>query len=238
MELFYFPELTENQNYIRLTGDEFHHLSKVLRIKLGDEIFFTNGNGIIAKARLIKITRYDCESEILEFKRYKRSKLKFVALVPILKQEERFEFALEKLTELGIDEIQPFISQRTIKKNFRFERAQKILITAIKQSFNPFLPKLRNPIEFAEFIDELNSDDLVFFGEREGRQFLSLSKNNFDSDLKRIILTVGPEGAFTDEELNLLKQKNSIPLRLGEYRLRSETAIICLASLLKSFFND
>jgi len=125
MELFYLPELNENQTIVRLTGDEFHHLSKVLRFKVGDEIFISNGNGLITKAKLIKISRDTCESEILEIQRFERRKTRLIALLPILRQEERFEFALEKLTELGIDEIQPFISARIVKKNFRFERSKK-----------------------------------------------------------------------------------------------------------------
>jgi 16S rRNA (uracil1498-N3)-methyltransferase len=235
MELFYLPELNENQSIVRLTGDEFHHLNKVLRFKVGDEIFISNGNGLIAKAKLIKIGRDTCESEILEIQRFERRKTQLIALLPILRQEERFEFALEKLTELGIDEIQPFISARTVKKNFRFERSKKILITALKQSLNPFLPELKNTIEFNQFISELKSDDLVLYGDNKGLKILELQNQLTEHDVKRIIITVGPEGAFTDDELNTLKKLNSFPIWLGEFRLRSETAIISLASQLKIF---
>jgi 16S rRNA (uracil1498-N3)-methyltransferase len=235
MELFYLPELNENQTIVRLTGDEFHHLSKVLRFKVGDEIYISNGNGLIAKAKLIKISRDTCESEILEIQRFERRKTRLIALLPILRQEERFEFALEKLTELGIDEIQPFISARTVKKNFRFERSKKILITALKQSLNPFLPELKNTIEFNQFISELKSDDLVLYGDNKGLKILELQNQLTEHDVKRIIITVGPEGAFTDDELNTLKKLNSFPIWLGEFRLRSETAIISLASQLKIF---
>jgi 16S rRNA (uracil1498-N3)-methyltransferase len=235
MELFYLPELNENQTIVKLTGDEFHHLNKVLRFKVGDEIFISNGNGLIAKAKLIKIGRDTCESEILKIQRFKRRKTRLIALLPILRQEERFEFALEKLTELGIDEIQPFISARTVKKNFRFERSKKILITALKQSLNPFLPELKNTIEFNQFISELKSDDLVLYGDNKGLKILELQNQLTEHDVKRIIITVGPEGAFTDDELNILKKLNSFPIWLGEFRLRSETAIISLASQLKIF---
>jgi len=235
MELFYLPELNENQTIVRLTGDEFHHLNKVLRFKVGEEIYISNGNGLIAKAKLIKISRDTCESEILEIQRLERRKTRLIALLPILRQEERFEFALEKLTELGIDEIQPFISARTVKKNFRFERSKKILITALKQSLNPFLPELKNTIEFNQFISELKSDDLVLYGDNKGLKILELQNQLAEHDVKRIIITVGPEGAFTDDELNTLKKLNSFPIWLGEFRLRSETAIISLASQLKIF---
>ncbi len=235
MELFFYPELDENQKLVKLTGEEFHHLSKVLRIKLNDEIFLTNGRGLIAKALISKVSRQDCETEILEFQKFERKKIKLTALIPILKQEERFEFAIEKLTELGIDEIQPFYSERTIKKKFRFERSKKILITALKQSFNPFLPELKESISFEEFISELRSDEIIFYGDKDGHKFLAVQDFLIKSNLTRIILTVGPEGAFSDKELNFLRRKNSIAIWLGEYRLRSETAIISLASQLKLF---
>lgn len=235
MELFFYPDLNENQKFVKLIGDEFHHLSKVLRVKLDDKIFLTNGNGLIAEAKLLKISRQDCEVEISEFKKFEKRKIKIIALLPILKQEERFEFALEKLTELGIDEIQPFYSERTIKKSYRYERSKKILIAALKQSFNPFLPELKEAVEFKEFISELNSDAIIIYGDIEGQNILNAKEKLVSPNLKKIILTVGPEGAFADQELTLLKQKNSLPIWLGENRLRSETAIISLASQLKLF---
>lgn len=235
MELFFYPELDETKKILTLTGEEFHHLSKVLRAKVKDEIYLTNGNGLIAKAIILKITRRDCETEIIEVKKFERKKIKLTALVPILKQEERFEFAIEKLTELGIDEIQPFYSERTVKKNFRFERSKKILITALKQSFNPFLPELKEASGFEEFISKLKSDEIIIYGDKDGHKIFDVKDFFINSELKRIILTVGPEGAFTYKELDLLKQKKSIAIWLGEYRLRSETAIISLASQLKLF---
>ncbi len=235
MELFFYPELNENQKNIKLTGNEFHHLSKVLRVKLGDQIFLSNGNGLIAKANLLKIFRQECEVQINEFIKFNRKKTKLIALIPILKQEERFEFALEKLTELGIDEIQPFYSERTIKKNFRYERSKKIIIAALKQSFNPFLPELKEAVEFGKFISELNLDEIIMYGDKEGQKILNSKEKLVSPVLKKIILTVGPEGAFTDQELNLLRKKNALPILLGENRLRSETAIICLAAQLKLF---
>lgn len=235
MELFYLPELSEDKINFKITGDEFHHLSKVLRAKIGDEIFVTNGKGLIAEAKLIKISRNDCEVELIKFQKFERRKTQLIALLPILKQEERFEFALEKLTELGIDEIQPFISERTVKKSFRFERSKRILISALKQSLNPFLPELRTSIKFEQFISDLQLNDFVLYGDDEGINILEIQNQLLRSDIKRIILTVGPEGAFTNDELNLLRKTNSVPIKLGEFRLRSETAIISLASQLKIF---
>jgi len=237
MELFYSPELNENQSVVKLEEEEFHHLSKVLRVRLGDVIYLTNGNGLIAKAELINKSRQFCEIKILNLQKFQRRKTKFIALVPILKQEERFEFALEKLTEFGIDEIQPFFSDRTIKKNFRFDRAKKILITAIKQSFNPFLPELKSPIEFKKIISELSYNDIVIYGDIKGTKILELKSSLLKPELERIILTVGPEGAFSEQELNSLINMNAIPVWLGEFRLRSETAIISLVSQVKIFFD-
>lgn len=235
MELFYLPELSEDKINFKLTGDEFHHLSKVLRAKIGDEIFVTNGKGLIAEAKLKVIGRVDCDIEILKFQKFEKRKTPLIALLPVLKHEERFEFAMEKLTELGIDEIQPFTSERTVKKNFRYERSKKILIAALKQSKNPFLPELKSLSKFEDFISELQPDDFVLYGDDRGSNILEIQNHLQKSAVKRFIITVGPEGAFTEDELNLLKKVNSVPIKLGEFRLRSETAIISLASQLKIF---
>lgn len=235
MELFFIPEITEETRSVDISGDEFHHLSKVLRIKYGDKIFLTNGKGIIASANISKISKSNCECEIESIKKYPARQIKIIALLPILKHPERFEFALEKLTELGVDEIQPYISVRTNKKNFRFDRASKILISSVKQSFNPFLPELKGTIQFIEFISALNEDDLILYGDTEGLKIFEVNDKFLNSDIKRIIITVGPEGAFTEDEIDLLRQKKAIPIWLGENRLRSETAIISLASQLKMF---
>lgn len=233
MDLFYNPQLSKTPSSLKFQGEEFHHITRVLRYDIGQELFITNGKGLIAKAKLIKISKSECECEIINIESFIPSEKKILALLPILRNQERFEFALEKLTELGVTEIVPYYSERTVKKNYRKDRAQKILISAIKQSFNPYLPDLSELISFKDFFNSIHPDNLILFGKPDGKLLINLKDSININYYKNFIITVGPEGDFTESELNLLNAKGGIAVNLGGNRLRSETAIICLLSQLK-----
>ncbi len=232
MDLFFHQDFHDKTTDIVFEGEEFHHIVNVMRYNIGDEIFITNGLGLVGRATIRKITKTNCICEIVEVNNYEKNLPRIHALIPILKQPERFEYAIEKLTELGVDEIQPFLSERSVKKGFRKERALKIIKSAIKQSFNPFIPKINDPVEFQTYIDSINAESPILYGHKNGL-LISELVNVIDFIKKsRIIITVGPEGDFSEQELELLKSKNSFPINLGKNRLRSETAIICLFAQL------
>ncbi len=233
MDLFYHKSLENDSKSLKFVEDEFHHITKVMRYKEGDKILISNGRGLIAEAIIVRVSKSDCECEIFEIKSFIPPEKNFLALVPILKNLERFEFALEKLTEIGVNEIIPYYSERSVRKNFRFDRAEKILISALKQSQNPFLPQLKELISFDKFLDLIDSTSLIIFGEYKGANIKEIANQINLNQFSNIIITVGPEGDFSERELELLKSKDGIAVNLGENRLRSETAIIYLLAQLK-----
>ncbi|MCX8057743.1 MAG: 16S rRNA (uracil(1498)-N(3))-methyltransferase [Ignavibacteria bacterium] len=238
MDLYFVQSLNESSKIISISGEEVHHIVKVKRYKAGDRIFLTNGCGLISEVELIKVTKDYCEVSVLAIQKFEKAKREIIALFPLLRNPERFEFGIEKLTELGISEIIPFYSKRTLKKKLKLERAQKILISAIKQSINPFLPKLHEPLSLEDALNINFRNDLILFGNIEGER-LSVVVNKFNlKSFEKIFLLVGPEGDFSEEELVLLKSKNACPVNLSKNRLRSETALICLLAQLKNFLDE
>lgn len=235
MDLFFHPELEETTKYLKFDGEEFHHITRVMRYVTGQEFSVTNGKGLIADAKLLEIYKNNCVCEVIEVKSFPKRKDNIIALVPILKNLERFEFAIEKLTELGINEIVPYYSERSVKKNFRYERAQKIIVSAIKQSYNPYLPELRELTLFDRYFENINQDDLILYGNPKGKTLVQLINSLDLSSSLNLIITVGPEGNFTEREFEILKSKNGIAVNLGNNRLRSETAIISLLAQLRMF---
>lgn len=235
MELYYLPQLSEDLNIIKFDGEEFHHLVKVKRTLIGDEVFVTNGNGLIAKTKLIKIFKNGCECEVVSYERFNKPEQNLIALIPLLKKLERFEFGIEKLTELGITEIYPYYSERTIKEKIKIERTKKIIISSIKQSFNPFLPKLSDVSSFDNLLKLDFNDSLILYGDPNGENLFQVDQKFNLRKIKNILITVGPEGDFSKHELELLNSKNGIPVKLGKNKLRSETALIGLLAQLKIF---
>lgn len=238
MDLFFNPDFDQNSKRIRFEDEEFHHLAKVMRHKRGDEIFVTNGNGLIGRVKIIELNKSECICEIISTQCFENPATNLIALVPIIHNIERFEFALEKLTELGINKIIPFYSERTIKKNIKLERSKRIIISATKQSFNPFLPELFEATSFDKILELNFENSLLLFGNSSGEKLNKISTSIDFKNYKNIIIAVGPEGDFSNREIDLLKTINSYPVNLGKYRLRSETALVTLLAQLKLFLEE
>lgn len=238
MDLYFNPDFDENSKLLKFEDEEFHHIAKVMRHKVGDEVFVTNGNGLIGRIKIIDLKKSECVCEIVSIQHFEKPSTNLIALVPILHNTERFEFALEKITELGIGKIFPFCSDRTIKKNIKLERSKKIIISAIKQSFNPFLPELFEVISFDEILEMNFENSLLLYGNPSGEKLSKISTSIDFKKYRNIIIAVGPEGDFSNREIELLKSKNSFPINLGKNRLRSETALITLLAQLKLFLEE
>lgn len=134
---------------------------------------------------------------------------------------DRFEWFLEKATEIGVDEISPIICEHSERKVYKTDRAEKILQAAMKQSNQFFLPKINTPISFSEFIKN-TTDGEKFIAHCEENQ-----KDSFKSRCQpnqNILILIGPEGNFSSKEINLALKNNFIPVSLGNTRLRTETA--------------
>ena len=151
MQVFYTPDIASNT--YSLSEEEARHCLKVLRLKKGDEIHLTNGKGNLYKSQITHIDKNSCEVEVIEtFQEYgKRNHYLHIAIAPT-KNSDRFEWFLEKATEIGIDEITPLICERSVKEKLRFDRLNKIITSAVKQSLKAYHPKLNEALDYKDFM--------------------------------------------------------------------------------------
>ncbi len=226
--LFYVPEYSFGNEYLELPEQEAYHCIKVLRNKEGDKVHITNGKGQIAAAIVHSLTKKEVKLKIQEvvFNLQKRADYYLHLYVAPTKNINRFEFFLEKATEIGVDEITPIICEHSERKNLRNDRLEKIILAAAKQSFAAFIPKLNESIELKQLLtdkEDFQDAFLAICAEKSTNLITAADKKN------EIAVFIGPEGDFSKEEMALAKQKNIIPVSLGKNRLRTETAAIVAA---------
>ncbi len=221
MHLFHCPSLLADEP--ELPEEEARHAVSVLRLRAGDRIGLLDGKGTRAEAGIIAVSKHSCAVRILsrEHLANERSARIHIAVAPT-KQMERFEWMLEKCTEIGVDRITPLITERTERTKLRRDRLERVLISAIKQSQRAWLPQL----------DEMTTvNDLIsgripaqrFFGWCEG-EHAPLSRTY--APTADAIMFAGPEGDFTHEEAAILREHSFAAVSLGGARLRTETAAI------------
>jgi len=226
MQLFYSPDIvteTAGQS-ILLDAEESHHCIRVLRKKAGDTIHITDGRGRLYEAVvtnensgkcLLTVTSTVSAAAPMPFHLH-------LAVAPT-KSNDRFEWFLEKATEIGISEITPVICEHSERTAIRTDRMQKILVSAMKQSLNLHLPELNEAVKFNEFINR-GFTGQKFIGYVEEKQE-TLLKDCYTKGSGCVIL-IGPEGDFSKEELEKAKQKGFETISLGNSRLRTETAAL------------
>jgi len=234
MQLFYNPKINESTSQFTLSKEESKHIVKVLRKNVGDILHITNGNGWLFKAEITIPNINKCVATIVSKSlQPKRNYHLHLAVAPT-KMNDRYEWFLEKATEIGIDSITPLICDRSERKIIKAERYQKILQSAMKQSLSCYLPKLNDAVSFKDFIKQ-DFKDHLFIAHCE-----ETDKKSLKQELKPnqdIIILIGPEGDFSVKEIEIALANNFIPVTLGETRLRTETAAI-VACLSVAFINE
>jgi 16S rRNA (uracil1498-N3)-methyltransferase len=223
MQLFYNPTIDETTESFSFDKEESKHIIKVLRKKDTDVLFVTNGLGLLFKTEITLASDNKCTVRILSIEKTEPSKFQLHLAVAPTKMNDRYEWFLEKATEIGIHEITPIICDRSERKVVNRERFEKILLTAMKQSNVLFLPKLNEAITFKEFIKHKNNGlQLIAHCEETDKKTLkSVLKTN-----ENITMLIGPEGDFSEKEIALALENNYTPVSLGNTRLRTETAAI------------
>lgn len=226
IELYYSDPSGQSGNNINLYGDEFNHITKVMRHKSGDEIYITNGTGEIFLTNIERISSDHITTSVINSYRYDNKLGHIYFCIPKIKNPDRFEFALEKSVELGITRFIIFESERTYKKGEKPERWKKILLSAMKQSLQSYLPGL----EFMNSFDKMT---------HLPGEIIILEQNAADSIKSMKIIPgkdyyfiFGPEGGLSTSELNMIARASKY--KLAENRLRSETAIVACAALISS----
>jgi 16S rRNA (uracil1498-N3)-methyltransferase len=219
MQLFYHPDLSES--LITVSPEESRHIS-VLRLKPGESIYLTNGEGLLCKAIIADSSSKACQLQIME--RYpdykKRSYYLHIAIAPT-KQMERLEWFLEKATEIGVDEITPVICKHAERKEVKTERLYKIMQSAMKQSLKAYLPRLNEAVAFETFVKSADmAGRFIASGQAQEKDHLQ----NYLHNHKQSLVLIGPEGDFTESELKMSADARFKPVSLGPNRLRTETA--------------
>jgi 16S rRNA (uracil1498-N3)-methyltransferase len=223
MQLFYL----ENPNdEIILSAEESKHATKVLRKKEGEILNFTDGKGYLYKAVITVADTRKCRLQVVssEQKEKQHNYHLHIAIAPT-KNMDRFEWFLEKATEIGIDEITPIICSRSERKVIKTERCNRILLSAMKQSLKFHLPKLNEAISLNDFIKQ----------DFEGTKYIAHCEEGNKTELKekkkekRTLILIGPEGDFSPTEIEMALQNQFKAVSLGTSRLRTETAGIIAA---------
>jgi len=224
----FFQEEFSKESIFVLNEETSKHVIQVLRMKNGEQLQLTNGKGKIITAEIITEHKKSTEIKVLSTTNIAPRTSNITIAISLIKNTNRFEWFLEKATEIGVSEIIPIICERTEKQNFRHGRMKNILVSAMLQSLQVWLPKLHEPTKYSEVVKNSSQQNkyIAHCIEEEKKEL-----SNETNDRSSIIL-IGPEGDFTKPEIDLAVANNFIPVSLGNTRLRTETAGMVAAVLL------
>jgi 16S rRNA (uracil1498-N3)-methyltransferase len=223
MQLFYSPTINSTETSFVFDKEESKHIIKVLRKKENDILHVTNGLGFLFATKIKLASDNKCTVEIVSFEQQQQPKFNLHLAVAPTKMNERYEWFLEKATEIGIQEITPIICEHSERKVIKTDRFVKIIESAMKQSLHCYLPKLNEPISYKDFVKK------DFSGQKFIAHCEETDKKSLKTELKSNVdctILIGPEGDFSVKEIQLALDANFIPVSLGSTRLRTETAAI------------
>ncbi|HNQ27462.1 MAG TPA: 16S rRNA (uracil(1498)-N(3))-methyltransferase [Aquaticitalea sp.] len=223
MQLFFDSDISEQSEKITFETDESKHLVKVLRKQIGDSLAITNGKGWLFWAEITFANPKRCEANIIAKEKVERPGYRIHLAVAPTKMNDRYEWFLEKATEIGVDTITPLICERSERRSIKPERFEKVIQSAMKQSLHCYLPKLNSAISFKEFVNQ----------SIEGQKLIAHCEDTEKKSLKSVLvpdtdvtILIGPEGDFDTDEIALAIGKGYRPVTLGNSRLRTETAAV------------
>ncbi len=245
MEIFYSNNI--EGNIVTLSAEESTHCVKVLRHKLGDTIMLCSGEGFLYSTVIIDINSKAVKLQIesIDTSLHKHGYFLHLAVAPT-KNIDRFEWFLEKATELGINKITPILCEHSERKVIKEDRSARVILAAAKQSLKTILPEFSPLCPFSSLIE--SSKDF------EGIKLIaccdeSIPKSTLSSILSelfhsakksdiapRALCLIGPEGDFSSKEVQKAIEAGFLPVSLGESRLRTETAAVYVAAACN--YND
>jgi 16S rRNA (uracil1498-N3)-methyltransferase len=235
MEYYYTPQENIFSDKLEITGDEAKHLSKVLRKSVGEEIYVTDGKYNLFKTRIDSVSVKNIVCNIIEKIEGSEPGIKIYLYQSLLRNTSRFEFAIEKCTEIGVFEITPVVSEHVINKTAsRTERWQSIALSAMKQSQRTYLPAVNNSVLFNQAVnDDILGNTLKLIAhEQQTKNSIYIKDignlNKYDS----IRIFIGPEGGFSRYEVDLAVEKGFKVLNIGNRKYRSETAAVLVCGYL------
>ncbi|MFN3781401.1 MAG: RsmE family RNA methyltransferase [Candidatus Kapaibacteriota bacterium] len=229
IECFYFENLSFGITEIKLTDEEFRHF-KALRVPKGDKICLVNGKGLAAFAYVSYVNNSFCVAKIINFvENLGEIEQRIDLALGILDNRERFEFAFEKAVELRISEFFPIVTKFSQRKKIDESRLNRKAISAIKQTLRSRLPIINSPVELKSLIDRFKDYDKVYVLDISGNRFSPVE--HFQS----VLLVIGPEGGLSENELQMLSRRRNVEIvRISEFNLRAETAVISALSIISN----
>ena len=236
MQLFYNATIDTNTKAFTFDKNESRHIIKVLRKSEGDQLSITNGKGDFFEIIILTANPKKCIGEVINIKSVDQLPYNLHLAVAPTKLNDRYEWFLEKATEIGITEITPIICDHSERKIINLDRFEKKIQSAMKQSLKSYLPKLNKATTFKNFlISQENNTQQKLIAQCE-----ETSKKRLKSVLKKrgdTTILIGPEGDFSSDEINKSLRIGFAPISLGNSRLRTETAAI-VACHSVAFINE
>lgn len=234
MEVFFSDSIEGGRVF--LSEEESNHCTRVLRHREGDEVFIIDGMGTLLQCRLLRVGK-ESEAEIIEsIPHWHSHPYRLVLGVCPTKNNDRFEWFVEKAVEIGVDEIVPLIGERSERRVYKKERAERIALSAAKQSLKGAVPSIHDPESVLSFISSAPCDAVKMMAYCFEGEKLSIKKAlEGVPEGSEIIILIGPEGDFSPKEAEAAMAKGFLPIHLGESRLRTETAAVTAAEAV--YFN-
>ena len=237
---FFTPFQRTDQKVILKDADEFKHLTKVLRLKKGDDVELINGQGGLARGIIEEIKKDSVVIGLHEVSFIPQRAGVVITLACAIPKRAKFETIIEKCTELGVDRIIPLITERTEfllegeRADKRTERFRRVAVNAAKQCKRSWFPDITAPVLFKQAIEALSGQDVAFFIPwLEGERFPLSQALAQRSQMKGFVFFIGPEGDFTPEEVQLALKAGALPVSLGENVLKVDTAAMAVVAFAR-----
>jgi 16S rRNA (uracil1498-N3)-methyltransferase len=233
------------QDTLTIDGDEARHILSVLRRGAGDEIDVVDGRGTKYRVLIEEVSRDFLEGKILSRTCMENEPDCRVTLAQSICRKERMDFVVEKATELGVSAIIPLTTERSLikvsgasREKKKIERWTRIAIAAMKQSLRTILPEINAPTSFDQLLPQIETYDLCLVASLDKDAKSIKECEQLRSKPRNVLLVVGPEAGFTEEELSTAKIQGAIPISLGARRLRTETSGVVFLSLVLHQLGD
>lgn len=231
LPIFFIDAFDTAASLITLNEETSKHVVQVLRMQVGEQLNLTDGKGYLITTEITEAHKKQCVVKIKGTSFKEQGSSKTTIAISLVKNASRFEWFLEKATEIGVNEIIPLICERTERQHFRYERMKAILVSAMLQSQQVWLPVLREPVRYEDLMNLKSEDSLKLIAHCEETEKQQLSNLQIKQSSNSIIL-IGPEGDFSPAEIELALNNNFQPVALGETRLRTETAGMVAAVMM------
>ena len=229
LPLFYEPRMPKESMVFTLSENSSKHCVQVLRMTINNQLHVTDGLGNLITAAIVTPHKKNCTVKIIERQFFPRKTREICVAIAPTKNSSRMEWLLEKLTEIGIQKIVLMQCEHSERQNIKYDRLNNILISAMLQSQQLYLPELSGFTDFKQVISQENFEKkyIAHCANDEEKTILLSNSKEYSS-----IILIGPEGDFSKNEIALSKAEKYLPVSLGETRLRTETAALVAAVLL------